>query len=198
MRVNAPQRLERHIGDAEQAVAHVDNLLADEREVEPEQQIVRLVDRSRSGVFDRQHRAIDVPLDHGFEHRPEGRIGLEPNRPLRHGEVLQRGLVAIGAFRALEGDTHFLLRVGLARLERIVLAANRVIENFAEDAPHKRRVEPQPLAHRRAMLQQRGFAIGIADGPVAFGLHFGDLPRQPGALAQGRHQHRINVVQTLP
>ena len=123
---------------------------------------------------------------------------MKPIGALRHGEVLQRGLVAIGAFGALERHAHFLLGIRPARLQRVVLAANRVVQDFAEDAPHERRVEAQPLADRRAMLQQRGLAIGVAHRPVAFGLHLGDLPRQPRPLAKGRHQHRIDVVQALP
>ena len=93
---------------------------------------------------------------------------------------------------------HFLLDVRLAGLQRVVLAANRVVQDFAEDAAHERRIEAQPLAHRGPMLQQRRFAIGIAHRPVALGLHPGDLSRQPGALAQRRHEHGIDVVQALP
>jgi hypothetical protein len=47
------------------------------------------------------------------------------------------------------------------------------------------------------VLQQRRLAIGIAHGTVAVGLHARDIARQPGPLAQGRHQHRINVVEAL-
>ena len=198
MRVDAAQRLDRHIGHAEQAVAHVDDLLADQGEVESQQQVVRLVDRSGGGVFDRQHRAIGVPFDHRLEHLLEGAVGLEAHRPLRDGEVLQRGLVAIGAFGALEGHRDLLRRVRGAGLQRILLPPHRIVEDLAEDAPHERRVEAEPLAKRRAMLQQRRLAIGIAHRPVAIGLHSRDLPRQPRPLAERRHQHRIDIVETLP
>ena len=177
---------------------HIDDLLPDEGEVETQQQVVRLVDRARGGVFDRQHRPIDVTLDHGLEHRPERRVGLEADRPARDGKVLERSLVAIGALGALERHRDFLLDVRLAGLQRVVLAANRVVQDFAEDAAHERRIEPQSLAHRGTMLQQRRFAIGIAHRPVALGLDPGNLSRQPGALAQGRHEHGIDVVQALP
>ena len=124
-------------------------------------------------------------------------VGLEAHRPLRDGEVLQRGLVPIGAFGALEGHGDLLRRVRGAGLQRILLPPHRVVEDLAKDAPHERRVEAQALAKRRSMLQQRRLAIGIAHRAVAVGLHSRDLPRQPRPLAERRHQHRIDVVETL-
>jgi hypothetical protein len=47
------------------------------------------------------------------------------------------------------------------------------------------------------MLQERGFAIDVADRPVAVRLDHGNLPRQPRPLAQRRHNHRVDVVETL-
>ena len=167
-------------------------------EVESQQQVVRLVDRAGRRVFDRQHRAIDVPLDHRLEHLLESAVGLEAYGPLRDGKVLQRGLVAIGAFGSLEGHRDLLRRIRGAGLQRILLPPHRVIEDLAEDATHEGRVEAQAFAIRRPMLQERRFAIGIADGAVAVGLHSRDLPRQPGPLAERGHQHRIDVVKALP
>ena len=59
-------------------------------------------------------------------------------------------------------------------------------------------IEAEPLAKRRSMLQQRRLTIGVAHRPLAVRLHLGDLPRQPRPLAERRHQHRIDVVETLP
>jgi hypothetical protein len=48
------------------------------------------------------------------------------------------------------------------------------------------------------MLQQRGLAIRIAHRTITFRLHLGNLPRQPGALAERRDEHGIDVVEAFP
>jgi len=87
---------------------------------------------------------------------------------------------------------------GLAAGKGVLLPADGVVENLAEDSPNEGRVEPESLAVRRAVLQQSGFAIVVANGALAFGLHPGDVTRQPRPFTQRRHQHRIDVVETLP
>jgi hypothetical protein len=174
---------------------NIDNLLAHQRQVEPQQEIVGLVDGTRGGVLDRQHRAIGMPFQNSLEHRLEGRVRLEGDAAPRDGEVLQRRLVAVGPFRALEPDANF-LGVSLA-LQHVLLPPHRVVQNLAEDPAHEGRVESQPLAERGPMLQERRLSIGVADGPVAGRLHLRNLPRQPCPLAQCRHQNRIDVVEAL-
>ena len=106
--------------------------------------------------------------------------------------------MSIRPFGALEGHPQLGLgRVGTG-VQLVVLTPDRVIENLAEDAPHKCRIQPESLAHRRTVLQQRRFAIGVTHRAVAAGLHPRDVARQARSLTERRHQHRINVIQTLP
>ena len=119
--MHAAQRFDRHVGNRQQAMPHVDDLLANQRKVESQQQVVGLVYGSGRGVFDRQHRAIDVPLDHRLEHLPEAAVRLERDRALRHREVLQCRLVSIGPFGALEPDANLLLRFAFGRVQRVML-----------------------------------------------------------------------------
>ena len=154
MRVDLAERLERDVGHADEAVPDVDDLLADDRQVEAQQQVVGLVHRSRGRVLDRQHAAVGMTIDDRLEHLPERRIRLQRHRPARHAEVLTRSLVAVRALGALIRDAKFAIG-GRRRLQRIVLAAHRVVEDLAEDPAHERGVEADALAERRAVLQQR-------------------------------------------
>src|SRR6185436_8257911 len=105
------------------------------------------------------HRAIRVALDHRFEHLLEAAVRLEVDRPLRHGKMLQRGLMTVRALCSLERDHDFPRRVRGAALQRVLLAANGIVQDLAEDAPHECGIETESLAKRRAMLQQRSLTL---------------------------------------
>jgi hypothetical protein len=112
--------------------------------------------------------------------------------------MLLRRLVPVRPFGALERDHQFLLRVGIPGLQRVLLPANRVIEDLAEDAAHESGIQAEPFTEGRTMLQQRGLPIGIADGAIALSLHGRNLTRQPRSFPEGRHEHRVYVIKALP
>jgi hypothetical protein len=122
---------------------------------------------------------------------------LKPTGRCATAKVLQRRLVAVGAFgpwnatliscaasAALVCSASCCRRTESSRISRKMRRTN------AGSSPSR---SPTPIDAAAAPFRDR-----VAHRAVAVGLHSGDLPRQPRPLAERRHQHRIDVVETLP
>src|ERR1019366_7030387 len=102
MRDDARDAEEGRAGEPEEAVAHLENLLAHDLQLRVPEEVVRLVDRARRRVLDREKgipRRARLRLAQGAR---EGREAAELDRPLTVAEVLPRGEVAVGALGALK------------------------------------------------------------------------------------------------
>jgi hypothetical protein len=139
-----------------------------------------------------------VTLDHGLEHLLERAVGLEADRPLRDGKVLQRRLVAVGAFGSLEGHRDLLRRICGAGLQRVLLPpteSSRISRKMRRTNAGSR-PSRSPYDDRCCSSAVSRSASRTGPSPSAFTLAI--CPRQPRPFTERRHQHRIDVVETLP
>ena len=104
MRMDAEHGVERGPGRTEQAVLDLEHFLADDGQVEAEQQVVDLVDRAGGAVLDREDRALRIAPLHRVEGLAERPIRLEGDGAAFDAEMPQRRLVPVRALGALVGD----------------------------------------------------------------------------------------------
>ena len=90
--------------EGQQAVVDLDDLLADDRQVPTEEQVVDLVEAAGGRVLDRQEPEVGfTAADRGGD-LGEGAAPRVTSRGIGRGEEPLRGFVAVGAFDALEDD----------------------------------------------------------------------------------------------
>ena len=99
-----PEVLEGGARHAQKAMLDFEDFFAYHRQIEPEQQVIDLVNRPGRAVLDRQNSPLHQPLLDGFERRSERSVGLEHHRTGAGAEVLARGLMSVGTLRPLEAD----------------------------------------------------------------------------------------------
>jgi hypothetical protein len=198
VRVDAPDARERHLLERQQAVIHFLDLLADERQVHPREQIVGRRHRARRRVLDGEHRVVEVAPVDALEHLLEGvepgvrdvgapRTEMAPGR-----ELAVRPLGALVAYadgaqarRVLWPERHF-------------LGPHRLPHDLPEQPRHEERVEPRVARTRDDLGQHVLLAAHVAQRSVAARLRSRHLAHEPLPLGQDFHERRVHLVQPLP
>ncbi len=195
MRGDARDPLERGAGEREETVAHLEDLLADDLEVRVSQEVVRLVDRARGRVLDREERVARVAAfglgERGRERRAAGEV--------RRGraEVLARRDVAVRALGALERDA---VRVseralgGLAVEERLLLRLDGHRDDLAEDLRRAEGVEAELAGLGLDSREERGLAFGVTQERNALRLEAPDLADVLQPLGERLEQAPVRLV----
>ena len=125
------------------------------------------------------------------------RYAFSATAPPAHPEMLQCRLMAVRALGPLKADEQ---RPGVrfGRLQPVLLAPHRVVQNLAIDAPDERGVETELFPVRAPVLEQRRFPLLVPDGPRLLHLGGHDFTGQARPLAEGVENHLVHVVHRPP
>ena len=157
------------------------------------QQIVNVVDRAGTGVFNRQHRVISLAV-----FNLTNNILKLQAADLHHIVEVARGILTcgemgIGTFRAKESDARR-QRMSMVQvfLQQRLLRQDGIFNDLLKQARDVVRIQLMFLAKHDQVLQQRTLAFDIANRPVRGQFRFGDLYGQRATLSQQRQQFLIN------
>ena len=195
MRVDAPNRGQGSLLDAQQAMLDGEDLFSHDVELGGQQEVVDRVDAAGRGVFDRQHGVVGLAVFDGGDHVGEALVAFEGAIVELAAEELFSGQEAVGALDPLVGDAEHLLGGGVeVVLEEGLLGAYGVLDDLVEDTGHKVGIEAELTAGLDECLQNLAFPRRVAKVESSLELVLDDLPADGPSLREQLEKALIETV----